>query len=108
MSSRIFLIAFCALIMSGCLAGDLDLTESNTSQTVAELSDADFEESMSSEEFAEESADELQCNPGPSSNWCQNVEGTSCSSSTFRRCFIPGYCEWAACTCNNGVWGPCQ
>ncbi len=43
------------------------------------------------------------CEPGPSTNWCTNVEGTSCSTS-WRRCYQPNFCEWFVCNCVNGAW----
>ncbi|NVJ07739.1 hypothetical protein HUW63_21155 [Myxococcus sp. AM001] len=44
------------------------------------------------------------CEPGPSSNWCQNVEGKACSTNVNRRCYIPNYCEWSLCRCIEGTW----
>jgi hypothetical protein len=46
---------------------------------------------------------ENACAPGPSSNWCWNVQGDPCSG-TWRRCFLPNYCEWMICLCENGAW----
>ncbi|WP_426752350.1 hypothetical protein [Myxococcus sp. Y35] len=47
------------------------------------------------------------CEPGPSSNWCQNVAGAACSTTINRRCYLPNYCEWFYCRCINGAW-ECQ
>ena len=44
------------------------------------------------------------CEPGPSSNWCINVAGKACSTTTNRRCFDPGYCEWYFCRCIGSIW----
>ncbi|AEI67418.1 hypothetical protein [Corallococcus macrosporus] len=44
------------------------------------------------------------CEPGPSSNWCQNVAGTACTAPGNRRCYIPNYCEWSFCRCIEGAW----
>ncbi|NVI97958.1 hypothetical protein HV824_07470 [Myxococcus sp. AM009] len=44
------------------------------------------------------------CEPGPSSNWCQNVAGKACSTNVNRRCYIPNYCEWSLCRCIEGAW----
>jgi hypothetical protein len=44
------------------------------------------------------------CEPGPSSQWCQNVAGKACTATTNRRCYIPNYCEWALCRCTGGTW----
>lgn len=44
------------------------------------------------------------CNPGPSSQWCENVGGKACTANTSRRCYVPNYCEWFVCRCTNGTW----
>jgi hypothetical protein len=61
------------------------------------------EEEASPEGGSLESQEQLMCEPGPSTNWCENVEGTSCSAS-WRRCYLPNYCEWLLCHCVNGAW----
>ncbi|MCE9667062.1 hypothetical protein LY474_04470 [Myxococcus stipitatus] len=44
------------------------------------------------------------CEPGPSSQWCQNVIGAACSTTVNRRCYLPNYCEWFYCRCIDGAW----
>jgi hypothetical protein len=58
----------------------------------------------------QQSGDEnFTCAPGPSSQWCQNVQGKACPTpGTTRRCYIPNYCEWMMCICEGGVWGSCS
>ncbi|NMO18942.1 hypothetical protein HPC49_18425 [Pyxidicoccus fallax] len=46
----------------------------------------------------------LACEPGPSSQWCENVANMACSTTINRRCYIPNYCEWLYCRCIGGVW----
>ncbi len=51
-----------------------------------------------------ETQEQNLCEPGPSSQWCQNVAGKACSTTVNRRCYIPNYCEWMFCRCIGGVW----
>jgi hypothetical protein len=44
------------------------------------------------------------CEPGPSTQWCENVAGKACSTTINRRCYIPNYCEWMYCRCIGGTW----
>lgn len=107
MSLRVILIAVFSLILSGCLAGELELApegEAGYDVTASELYDEGAE---ALEAPAGEADIEPLCEPGPPSNWCQNVQGTSCSSTTFRRCYLPNYCEWMVCLCEGGSWN-CQ
>jgi hypothetical protein len=96
-----------AMCMTGCLAGDLDLEPAGeaTYEVTASEQDGEGAEAIP----ASEDSFEPLCEPGPPSNWCQNVEGASCSSpGTRRRCYIPNYCEWMLCTCTGGVWADCM
>lgn len=47
---------------------------------------------------------QVACEAGPPSNFCQNVEGKACSTTSTRRCYVPNYCEWFFCRCTNGAW----
>lgn len=37
---------------------------------------------------------------------CDSLNGTSCSTTTNRRCYVEPacYCEWGICLCQNGAW----
>ncbi|MDC0710781.1 hypothetical protein POL68_20055 [Stigmatella sp. ncwal1] len=47
---------------------------------------------------------QVSCEPGPPSNFCDNVAGKACSTTATRRCYLPNYCEWFFCRCINGTW----
>ena len=110
----IIVAALFALFVSGCFAGDLDTEplETFTHEAADQSFDsAEIYEANTSEDAAQyqledtEDGPTLMCVPGPSSNWCQNVDGKSCSTpGTIRRCFLPNYCEWLICRCNSGTW----
>ncbi|EPX58477.1 hypothetical protein D187_003949 [Cystobacter fuscus DSM 2262] len=51
-----------------------------------------------------ETREQNLCEPGPSSNWCENVAGKACSTTVSRRCYLPNYCEWLYCRCIGGTW----
>jgi hypothetical protein len=132
MMRLIVAVAF-TMLMAGCLAGELELEPAAEAMYEPGWSEAGAEEIPATpademgtggpRAFAEEipatpagemgtgdpdGYDELFCEPGPSSNWCQNVIGSSCSApGTHRRCFLPSYCEWFFCTCSGGTWGDC-
>ncbi|MFP2905861.1 hypothetical protein ACLESD_12545 [Pyxidicoccus sp. 3LFB2] len=71
-----------------------------------ELETAQDESAVVSPEAAGslETQEQNLCEPGPSSNWCQNVDGKACSTTVNRRCYIPNYCEWLFCRCTGGIW----
>lgn len=101
------------MLLAGCLAGEMDLaaeSEADYDVTASELHDEEAQglDAVDQESFeapAEEAAAvEPLCEPGPPSNWCQNVHGTACTSTTFRRCYLPNYCEWMICQCEGGAW----
>lgn len=118
MTGRVILFAVFSLLVAGCLAGEVE-HDGNATHEVAvnALSDQGTQGVRTSQlEVGEQGllgsseatgAAGIQCEPGPPSNWCQNVDGTSCSSSTFRRCYLPNYCEWMICMCEGGSWN-CQ
>lgn len=105
---RAIVLGIVTMCVAGCLAGDLALEPADEATYEVTASEPDSEETREVP-ASEDSLQPLWCEPGPPSNWCQNVIGRSCSTpGSHRSCYLPNYCEWMLCTCIGGTWGDCS